>query len=82
MRRRVWVNDRGHAIGQDHHRAKLADADIQMIVELRDAGLSWREIAGKFDDVPGGVSVRHVRNAYHGIRRGHTAVRTKLVGKG
>ena len=82
MKRRVWVNDRGYPIGKDHHRAKLADADVQQILDLRDAGLSWAAIAAKFDDIPGGISVRQVRDICSGRRRGHTPVRTKLVRKG
>jgi hypothetical protein len=44
------VNDAGRTVGEHHHRAKLADEDIELIRTLREQGLSYREIAAKFDD--------------------------------
>lgn len=44
------VNDEGRVIGEFHHRAKLSDADVDLILALRDAGLSYGAIAAKFDD--------------------------------
>ena len=35
-RRFVRVNEHGRRIGEDHHRAKLSDADVDLILELRD----------------------------------------------
>lgn len=58
----IAVNERGARVGETHHRAKLTDADIWQILELRDAGLSYREIAEKFDDIPGGISKSTVRD--------------------
>lgn len=48
----VWAatNDRGHVIGEHHPRAKLTDADVGLVLDLRDAGLSYAQIAAKFDD--------------------------------
>lgn len=46
----VAVNAAGYRIGEGHHRAKLTDADIDLILYLRDEGLSYAEIAAKFDD--------------------------------
>ena len=48
------VNAAGYRIGESHHRAKLTDADVDLILYLRDAGLSYAQIARKFDD---GVTV-------------------------
>ena len=48
--RRVAVNEKGYRIGETHHRAKLTDADIDTIMELRDAGLTYAQIAAKWDD--------------------------------
>lgn len=53
-KRIVAVNAAGYRIGEDHHRAKLTDADIDLILYLRDEGLSYADIAAKFDD---GVTV-------------------------
>lgn len=44
------VNDAGRVIGSEHHNAKLSDDDIEMILALRDEGLSYAQIAAKFDD--------------------------------
>lgn len=68
VRRYVGVNDRGYAIGENHARAKLSDKDIELILELREAGLSYGEISKKFDD---GVTVSkgHVRDICNGRRR-------------
>lgn len=64
-RARKPVNDRGRPIGEQHHRAKLSDADIDLINYLIEEGLSDQEIAAKFDD---GVTVT---SGYVGrIRRG------------
>ena len=46
----VCVNENGRRIGEAHHRAKLSDADVDLIRELREAhGISYEEIAKKFD---------------------------------
>lgn len=75
--RRVGVNERGRPVGETHPLAKLSDADIELIHELREAGLSYAQIAGKFDD---GVSVSksHVRDILSGRRRGQAPVRFKV----
>lgn len=46
----VGVDERGVRVGESHHRAKLSDADIDLIRELREAGLSYEAIRSKFDD--------------------------------
>ena len=75
----VFVNERGKRIGQDHHRAKLTDADIDLIFELREAKLSYLEIARKFDDIPGGISKATVRDVLSGRRRAQLPAATKRV---
>jgi hypothetical protein len=75
----VFVNERGKRIGQDHHRAKLTDADIDQIFYLREAGLSYLEIARKFDDVVGGISRSTIRDILKGRRRGQLPAATKRV---
>lgn len=62
MKRTLRFNDIGCRIGETHHRAKLSDADIEQIFALRDLGLSYREIALKFDDIPGGIAKSTVRD--------------------
>ncbi len=54
MAKLIAVNARGHRVGESHHRAKLSDADVDLILYLRDAGLTYAAIAAKFDD---GISI-------------------------
>ena len=50
--RLVSVNGNGWVIGSDHPQAKLSKQDIALILELREAGLSYGKIAKKFDTWP------------------------------
>lgn len=61
LSRMVAVNDRGDRLGEDHPRAKLTNADIDLIRELADPQdganpLSYREIAEKFEVSKGTIS--------------------------
>lgn len=78
--RRVGVNENGRRIGETHHRAKLTDADVELILELWDdgRGLSYGAIARKFDDQVT-VSKSHVREICQGTKRGQQPVRFKVV---
>lgn len=69
----VGLNASGYRVGESHHRAKLADADIETILYLREAGMSYREIASKFDD---GVCISKstVRDVCSGRIRGQMPV--------
>lgn len=49
MGKLVGVNEKGLRVGQDHQRAKLTDHDVELIRRLHEDGLSYREIATKFD---------------------------------
>lgn len=75
----VFVNDKGKRIGEGHHRAKLSDADIDLIFFLREAGLSYGAIAGKFDDIPGGISKSTIRDVLTSRRRAQVPEATKRV---
>ena len=79
-RKRVAVNEQGRRIGEGHPRAKLTDADVDLIHELAAAGLSCRVIASKFDDIKGGISWETVRDILRGRRRGQTAAHWKPAG--
>lgn len=61
------VNESGHVVGQDHHRAKFTDHDIWLMRELRDEGMTLRLIAEKFETSKGTV-----HDICAGRRRGHT----------
>lgn len=62
----TWINDLGRRIGESHHRSKLSDADVGLIYGLRDAGLSYGQIAMKLDHIPGGVAKSTVRDVCTG----------------
>lgn len=62
--RLIRVNDRGYPVGQDHHRAKLTDHEVDLILELAADGMSYRTIADKFE-----ISFRHVGRLVHGEKR-------------
>lgn len=48
--KRVAVNAAGYRVGEDHHRSKLSDEDVDTILYLRDEGLSYAAIAAKWDE--------------------------------
>ena len=66
---KIGVNSAGYRVGESHHRAKLSDADVELILYLREAGLSCAEIAGKFD-ADYTVSKSTVRDVCSGRIRG------------
>jgi hypothetical protein len=72
------VNDAGRVVGQEHHSAKLSDDDVDLIHELRAAGLSYRQIALKFDDAVR-VSKSMVRYVCTGGRRAQTVMGHRRV---
>lgn len=75
----VFVNDKGKRIGQDHPRAKLTDRDVDQIFELHALGLGYARIAGKFDDITGGISKYTVRDVITGRRRGQVPYAQRKV---
>ena len=68
----VAVNDRGHVIGQDHHRAILSDHDIWLIHSLRAEKLTYKTIAQKME-----CSVSTVESICLGRRRAQIATGQK-----
>ena len=75
-KKQVAVNAAGYRIGEGHHRAKLTEEDIDLILYLRDEGLSYACIAGKFDDGMT-VSKSTVRDICQGRIRAQMADRYK-----
>lgn len=67
------VGDSGRVIGGLHHRAKWGDDDIELMRQLRESGMSYRQIVEKFDAGrrPSEATVRH---ACTGRRRSHTVM--------
>lgn len=59
--RLVGVDERGNRVGEDHPRAKLSNAEVDLMFELREPSdgsrpMSYREIAEKFEVSKGHVS--------------------------
>lgn len=74
-KRIVGVNDRGLRVGQDHQRAKLTDAAVELIRRLHEDGLSYRVIAEKM-----GIAKSTVQDICTYRRRAQTAVRWRTIG--
>ena len=49
MKRLFGVNEIGLRVGEDHPRATLTDHDVELIRQLADGGMLYRDIAEKFD---------------------------------
>lgn len=74
MLKLVALNENGNRIGENHPRAKLLDAEIDQVHELREAGLTLRQIGVKMDMSKGGIW-----KIIHGFRRGQTVARVVRV---
>lgn len=46
---RIAVNAAGYRIGDSHHRAKLSDHEVELVLQLRAIGWSYEAIARKLD---------------------------------
>jgi hypothetical protein len=60
----VPVTARGYTVGERHHRAKLTDDDVRLILALRAEGVPQRQVAEKFE-----CSRRTVRDIEAGLSR-------------
>ncbi len=67
----VNLNEHGRRIGQAHPRAKLLDAEIDLVFELKASGMSLAKIAAKMD-----MSKSGVQKIINGSRRGQAVART------
>lgn len=74
-KRSVSVNDRGHTVGEEHHRARLTDHDIELVRALRAEGMGIVAIAAKFE-----VAFSTVAKYCRGTLRGQLGTGQKLVG--
>lgn len=68
------VNSKGIRIGQDHHRAKMTDADVECLLALREQGWGYGRLAKKFE-----ISKRHARDICSGRRRGQIPTAWRVV---
>jgi len=72
--RTVPLNDLGRRIGQDHPRATLLDHDVDLILQLRDGGMSYELLARKFE-----VSKSCIAHICTGRRRSQLVARWVIV---
>lgn len=70
--RMVAVNDKGLRIGETHPRAVLDDHEVDLLLELRAQGYSYRWLGLKFE-----VHYTHARRICLGLKRGQIADRFK-----
>lgn len=54
--REVSVNERGLRIGEGHPKADLTDAEVEAIRELNEGGMSYGQLAKKFDQSKGAIA--------------------------
>lgn len=71
----VFRNERGRRIGESHWRARLSDADVQQVLDLRAAGMSYSQIAAKFDDFEPPLGRTTVSDICRGKIRGQIGYR-------
>jgi hypothetical protein len=73
----IGVNDKGIRVGEDHQHAKLSNAEIDLLLELREEGLSYRQLAEKFE-----ISKSHARYICKGRWRCQAATRFMALDRG
>jgi hypothetical protein len=69
MRKVVTIPELARRIGESHHRAKLTDHDVDLILALADGGMSYAQIAQKFE-----VSKSCVQHVVSGRNRSRRTV--------
>ena len=69
-KRAIAVNEKGYRLGEDHHRAKLTNHEVDLVLELLDGGMSERLVAEKME-----ISRRTVRD----IKAGRIRCQTPAV---
>jgi DNA-binding NarL/FixJ family response regulator len=74
MQKLVALNENGRRVGQAHPRAKLLDSEVDQVLALLEAGLSYAEVAVKFD-----VSKSCIAHIATGRRRGQAVCRVVRV---
>ncbi len=74
MKKLVALNENGRRIGESHPGAKLLDHEVEQVLELLDAGLSYAEVGAKFD-----VSKSCIAHIASGRRRGQAIAKVLRV---
>ena len=76
--KQVAINAKGRRVGETHQRAKLTDADVEMILALHDEGIGYRQIAKKFDET---ITDPATGQELPGYRPGWSTVRDVVKGR-
>lgn len=71
---KVALNEKHCRIGESHPRAKLTDAEVDLVFALREEGLSLAAIAAKLE-----VTKGCIWKITQGLRRGQPAARIVSV---
>lgn len=74
MSKTIALNEDGRRIGESHPRAKLLDHEVDQVLALLEAGLSYAQVAEKFD-----VSKSCIAHIATGRRRGQAVGRVVRV---
>lgn len=74
MRITVGINEFGQRVGQDHHRAKLTDNEVNIIRDMHDQGIGYKRLAKTFE-----VSVALIRDIVKCRIRAQYPVRYKVI---
>lgn len=73
----LGLNAEGHRCGETHWRAKFSEDEVEAVLFLRAAGLSYGQIAAKWDEPGRRMSKSTARDICSGRRRAATPVRYK-----
>lgn len=49
LKRIVAIGESGNRVGEDHHLAKLTNWEVEMVRQLHDEGMTYRDIAEKME---------------------------------
>lgn len=74
MTKHIALNENGRRIGESHPRAKLLDHEVDQVLALLEAGLSYAQVAAKMD-----VSKSCIAHIATGRRRGQAVGRRVRV---
>lgn len=73
--RLIAVNERGRRIGEDHPHARLTNAEVELLLEIREReGWSYTRLARKFD-----IAKTTARDYIKGRRRCQTVMGFKEI---
>ena len=72
--RAIAINEMGRRIGEDHHKAVLTNAEVELLLQMRDEGMSYGQLAVSFE-----VSKSTIQSICTGRRRCQIVARHKTI---